>query len=179
MGGVRAKASLNYDGEIRWYRQNFIEVAENIFVTSAEENFSFEEGDVRFEAAGTCADLKVMLDEAYYAMPVDAEENKNGGYLAHDQRHESRVELDDPDAPLYRVVFSQRVLDALDERGCIGAYWLDCREDGAPLMMYTAKSGSYSVYQVCERGKDSTDYQEINPDYLYYFGTNQRIEYGG
>lgn len=178
---VTAKAYLNYDGNVSWYRQNFVEIAENIFVTSSEDDFSFEEGDVRFEIAGTCADLQAMLDEAYYAMPVDAEENKNGGYMVHDQRHETRVELDDPEAPLYRVVFSQRVLDALDEHDRIGAYWLDCREDGAPLMMYygqDSNTGSYSVYRVCERGADRTEFHELSSDFYYYFGTHQRIKYG-
>ena len=176
---VTASAELRFGDEIRWYRKIYVEAFENVYVASVKANFDLEERDVVFEQAGTCADLQAMIDEGYYAMPVDAEENKNGGYMVHDQRHESHVVLDDPDAPLYRAKLSQRVLDALDSRDCLGLYVLDCREDGLPLMMYyTGSSSTYSVYRVSEPGADSAVYCELNPQYYYYFGTHVSYKYG-
>ena len=81
--------------------------------------------------------------------------------------------LDDPDAPLYQAKLSQRVLDALDSRGCLSLYVLDSREDGLPLMMYyTGSSNPYSVFQVSKPGKDTAVFCELNPQYYYYFGTH-------
>ena len=69
-------------------------------------------------------------------MPVDAEENKNGGYTVHDQRHESHVVLDDPEAPLYRAKLSQRVLDELGfEEISVGDYVVTGGE--LPALMLT------------------------------------------
>ena len=112
-------------------------------------------------------------------MPVDAEENKNGGYTVHDQRHEFHVVLDDPNAPLYRAKLSQRVLDELDSRNCLSLYVLDNREDGLPLMIYyTGSTSPYSVFRVSEPGGDRAVFCELNPQYYYYFGTHTSYAYG-
>ena len=146
---VLASASLRYDDQIRWYRKLYVEAFADIKIASVKANFDLQEGDVVFEQVGTCADLQKLIDEGYYGMPVDAEENKNGGYSVHDQRHESHVVLDDPDAPLYRAKLSQRVLDELDSRNCLSLYVLDNREDGLPLMIYyTGSTSPYSVFRV-------------------------------
>ena len=176
---IAAKAFLGYEDKIDWYRQVYIEVLDGIYMTSAEADFVLEEGDIRFEVIGTCADLQAMLDEGYYSLPVDAEENKDGGYLVHDQRHEDRVVLDDPSAPLYKIVLSQRVLDLLDSRNCTSVYVYDARKSGAPFMMYYGPAGKYPyhVYQVSEANAERSEYEELNPEYLYYFGTHQRIAY--
>ena len=134
-----------------------------------------------FEEAGTCEELQQMLDAGYEAMPVDAEENKNGGYMVHDQRHEKRIVLDDPSLPYYRLKLSQRVLDELDSQNCISVYFLDLREGGLPLMMYYGpeSNATYSVYCVCRYREGRGEYSSLNPDYLYYFGTHQLEAYEG
>ena len=168
-----------YDDQIRWYRKLYVEAFADIKIASVKANFDLQEGDVVFEQVGTCADLQKLIDEGYYGMPVDAEENKNGGYSVHDQRHESHVVLDDPDAPLYRAKLSQRVLDELDSRNCLSLYVLDNREDGLPLMIYyTGSTSPYSVFRVSEPGGDRAVFCELNPQYYYYFGTHTSYAYG-
>lgn len=170
---VLASAELRYGEKIKWYRKIYFEAFEGVYVASVKANFDLQEGDLVFEQVGTCADLQELLDEGFFSLPVEAEENKNGGYSVHDQVHESHVVLDDPDAPLYQAKLSQRVLDALDSRGCLSLYVLDSREDGLPLMMYyTGSSNPYSVFQVSKPGKDTAVFCELNPQYYYYFGTH-------
>ena len=177
---VTARAYLDFNENISWYRQAYIEIYDGIYVTSTKRDFTFEEGDILLEKAGTCADLQQMLDDSYYAMPVDAEENKKGGYMTKDQRHEERVVLDDPEAPLFRLKMSQRVLDALDSRNCIGAYFMDYRENGLPLVKYYGKDSTAAIsvfYVLKDPTGDIAEFDELNPDYLYYFGTYQRQPY--
>lgn len=178
---LNVTAEAKYDDEygLRWYRQAYIEVYEGIYVTSRKSNFVFNEGDVLFEEAGTCAGLQQMLDDGYHAMPVDAEENKKGGYMVHDQRHEKRVILDDPDLPYFSLKLSQRVLDALDSRNEISVYFLDLREGGQNLMKYYGlnSNASYSVYPVCRDREGKGEYDNLNPDYFYYFGTHHYEAY--
>lgn len=178
---VTAAASHYFGEAIRWYRQEYIEVYKGLYVTSHKMDFVFEEGDVIFEEAGTCAELQQMLDDGYYSMPVDAEENKSGGYHVHDQRHESRVVLDDTTLPYYRLKLSQRVLDALDERREISVYFLDLREDDKPLMMYYGSESRYpfSVYPITRDRSGAGEYGTLNPDCIYYFGTHQLEAYEG
>ena len=157
-----ASASLRYDDQIRWYRKIYVEAFADIKIASFKANFDLQEGDVVFEQVGTCADLQKLIDEGYYGMPVDAEENKNGGYSVHDQRHESHV-----------------VLDELDSRNCLSLYVLDNREDGLPLMIYyTGSTSPYSVFRVSEPGGDRAVFCELNPQYYYYFGTHTSYAYG-
>ena len=70
---------MDLSNKISWYRQAYIEVYEGVFVTSCKYDFTFKDGDVLFEEAGSSAELQQMLDDGYYALPVNAEENKNGG----------------------------------------------------------------------------------------------------
>ena len=176
---VTARARLDYEGQISWYRQAYIEIFEGICVTSAEQDLVFEDGDIVFEEAGTCAQLQQMLDGGYEALPVDAEENRSGGYNVKDRRHEKRVVLDDPEAPCYRLRMSQRVLDALDDRGCISVFFIDRRDGGMPLMMYCGRDSSapYNVFSV-RFSEGRGEYAELSPEYLYYFGTHRLLGYG-
>ncbi|MBR4162107.1 MAG: hypothetical protein IKR11_01210 [Solobacterium sp.] len=176
---VIAKAYLDYENKIKWYRQSYIEIFDGIFMTSIKKDFVLQEGDITLVERGTCADLQKMLDDSYYGMPVDAEENKKGGYMKKDQRHESRIVIDDPGLPLYQIQMTQRVLDELDERGCLDIFILDQREEGLPLMMYygTSSTASIYVYTVCKRNEEEASYTSISPEYYYYFGTHQSYPY--
>ncbi len=175
---VTATARCVFKEGIHWYRQAYVEVYEDVYVTSTEWDFALEEGDIVFEEVGTCAELQKMLDDGYYSLPVDAEENKNGGYMVHDQRHERRVLLDDRKLPYFRAKMSPRVMDALDDTGCISVYVLDLREDGPPLMVYYGRESNspYSVYTVCPNRAGRGEYEKINPAYYYYFGTSHYEE---
>ena len=173
---VVSTATLDFEDGIRWYRNVYIEVMPGVFMTSDIADFVLEEGDITFKQIGTCADLQKRLDEAYYALPVDAEENKNGGYTVHDQRHEKRVVLDDPASPLYEIQMSERVLERLDSYGKMAVYVRMERDDGLPLMTALAPDdNSYSVYYVLTGPEDGPRYESISPGALFYFGTHHMV----
>ena len=173
---VTAKAYLDFDEGIQWYRQAYIEIYDGIFVSSKKLDFVFEDGDVWLEEAGTCVQIQEEMDRQYFSLPVDAAENKDGAYLREDQRHESRYVLDDPDAPCYRLRLSQRVLDVLDKQNGIAVYFLDRRSDGAPLLV---NRGNRTVYPILSDGTEQVSYASLGPDYLYCFGTYHTVPYGG
>lgn len=176
---VTAHANLDFEKSISWYRQNYIEILDGVFVTSAKKDFSFEEGDIVLEQMGTCADVQALIDDGYYAMPVDAPENKNGGYMVHDRRHEKHVVIDDQEAPAYRIVLSDRVRNALDANDQISVYFAQRTDTDSPFMVYYGKkrNASYSVYKVCDNNADSGEYDTISPDNLYYFGTHTSYDF--
>ncbi|MCR4949989.1 MAG: hypothetical protein K6A40_01560 [Solobacterium sp.] len=176
---VTARADLRFEETLRWYRQKYIEVFDGIYMTSRKTDFVLEDGDLRFEQAGTCADLQKMLDDSYYAMPVDAEENKKGGYLVKDQRHENRVVLDDPSAPLYRLSMSERVRNELDSRNSLSVMIMDTRTEGEPLMIYygTKSTASFDVYRVIRAPGTRGKGESVSPDQYFYFGTHQSMPF--
>ena len=176
---VTARADLRFEETLRWYRQKYIEVFDGIYMTSRKTDFVLEDGDLRFEQAGTCADLQKMLDDSYYAMPVDAEENKKGGYLVKDQRHENRVILDDPSAPLYRLSMSERVRNELDSRNSLSVMIMDTRTEGEPLMIYygTKSTASFDVYRVIRAPGTRGKGESVSPDQYFYFGTHQSMPF--
>ena len=165
-------------GKMQWYRQKYIEVTDGIYMTSAERDLVLEDGDIVLVQEGTCADIQAILDEKYYAMPVDAPENKKGGYTVHDQRHEKRAVLDDPEAPCYKPVFSEKITAYLQEHDDITLYVRSERTDDKPLMKcYGSGSYTWNVYRVCENGSPEASYETMKEGYLYYFGTQHYEAY--
>ena len=112
-------------------------------------------------------------------MPVDAEENKKGGYLVKDQRHENRVILDDPSAPLYRLSMSERVRNELDSRNSLSVMIMDTRTEGEPLMIYygTKSTASFDVYRVIRAPGTRGKGESVSPDQYFYFGTHQSMPF--
>ena len=174
--GVTVIAQLYFGDKISWYRQKYIEVFDGVYVCSNRPNFDLEEGDIVFEEAGKASELQKLLDEAYEAMPVDAKENEKGGYQVHDQRHEYRTIIDEPDLPYYRLKISDRVLEEIGE-GRLDVYMKIMDGKGSKLFANYAYSNSrYSLYKVCEDG-GSLAYEQIDPGNLYYFGSYHSEEY--
>ena len=177
---LTAAASVNFDEGIRWYRKIYQEVTEGIYFSSAAADFDLEEGDLVFEKAGTCRDLQKMIDDAYHALPVEAEENANGGYTVKDQVHERHLVLDDPEAPLYRIKMSDRVRAELDSRNCFRATIMNLNKSGEPLMIYYGEESSspYYVYTAAEMSSDRCSYEEFSEDCLFFFGSYVSYAYG-
>ncbi len=172
--GIIATASLYFDDQICWRRQVYIEILDGVFITSSEANFDFEEGDVRLVEAGSAQEFQQILDHSYYSLPVDAEENKKGGYLVHDQRHEERYVLDDPDAPYYRLELSERVRQALkDDRFSVYAYMDEGKETPLYVRYGYSPSSAWKLFTFCENDK-AVKYDTLHPDNLYYFGKFHR-----
>ena len=173
---VDATADLDFDSEITWSRNIFVEVFDGLFVSFQKEDFVLEEGDLVLEEVGTCAELQQLLDEAYFALPVDAEGSQNNAHKNEDQRHQSRYILDDPDAPCYRVRLSQRLRDLLDGDNGITVYILDQRDGGAPLLQYV---GNWRVFPAWMDQPDLYGIADFDEDYYYCFGTYHTVPYGG
>ena len=174
---ILSYASVSFSDQISWYRKVYIEILDGIYVCSDVADFVLEEGDVLLQEAGKAIELQQILDESYEAMPVDAQENQKGGYMVHDQRHESRYVLNDTDAPYYRLTLSDRVLSALDSDSHLAVYIRNDREDGIGFYVHYGygTSGSWCLYRVAESGEVNFEY--LHPDNLYYFGSYETVKY--
>ena len=163
-------ADLYFSRGIRWFRQVYIQIAEGVYVCS-------DKGDFVLEEAGKAIELQQILDEAYYAMPVDAEENAKGGYMVHDQRHEKRVVLNDTDIPYYRLKLSERVIDALDSDQRLSVYFRNDREGNEGFYVHYGygTTGHYELFSVAKPGE--TEHDTLHPDNLYYFGSYEAEAY--
>ena len=169
---LSAIAEIAFDKGVEWFRQVFVEVLPGVYMTSGEANIVLKEGDITFKEIGTCRDLQKILDEAYYALPVDAEENEGGVYAVHDQRHEERVVFDEPDAPVYEIVMSEKIMRALDSYGRFDVFVTMDRESDEPLKTALSREDkSYSVYTICQNREDEAKYQSLGPGYLCFFGS--------
>ncbi len=175
---VTADARMDFGKKISWYRQKYIEVTDGVYAASFKRDFTLEEGDIRFEQAGTCADLQKMLDESYEAMPVDAEENAKGGYLVKDRRHENRIVLDDISQPLYRAVFSDRVKKELDSRQTISVSFMDTKGN-RPLMVYYGpeRKASIYVFSIFRDDRNRGSSHSLSESQYFYFGTHHSVPY--
>ncbi|MBQ3392762.1 MAG: hypothetical protein IJG52_05035 [Lachnospiraceae bacterium] len=180
---VRAIAQFDLEKGLRWFESIYIEAAPGIEVCSDVSNFVLEPGDIRVEEWGRAKDLQAILDAGYEALPVDAEENKNGGYLKHDRRHEERMVLADPEAAVYRAVFSQRVREQIDEYGKVGFYILMNIPDlpeGVRLWEYDAKKSGdpdYRMWIAAENRAEKAQYHGVKEDGLFYVGEVSWEEY--
>ncbi len=174
--GTLARADMRFgEGKIRWYRQIWSDAGMGVIITGNEPDLVLEEGDLVLEEAGTLADVQQILDEAYNAMPVDAPENKKGGYMVHDRRHETRVVFDDLNGPYYRLRFSDKVRKAAGEDGKVSVYMKTVRDEEGPLYMYPGKG--WSVYRVCLPNEENGSYESVSDGQIFFYGSFQREEY--
>ena len=135
-------------------------------------DFVLEPGDVVLEEAGTGQDLQQKLDEAYYSLPVEAEENKKGGYTARDQAHESRAMLGDLESPIYQIRFSERVQEKRDSNGKVTLYIMTDLPQEGYLWYYTnTERYAYTLFRLAEPGKERGDSAYLAGVELVYAGT--------
>lgn len=175
---VRACAIVSFERGISWYENVYVEVMPGVRVSSGAENLVLEPGDVTFVEAGTGADLQKLLDEGYYSLPVEAEENKSGGYMARDQKHESRVVLQDPEAPVYRLQFSQKVREREESNGKITLYFMMDRSDIPRLWYYTNNDTyKFTVFSLVESGRERGTSAYLSGGELIYPGPVKMVKY--
>jgi hypothetical protein len=132
-------------------------------------NFVLEEGDILLEEAGKAEELQAILDADYYALPVDAEENKNA-YLVPDQRHANRYVLDNPELPYYRLLIKQRVIDAMDDFGLNVFVKMKRESEDSLYARYSDSNVQYELVKCGENGRKIT-FATVSQDSLYYIGT--------
>ena len=114
---VRGVGRLDFDDAVHWIENIYIETMPGVWITSNEEDFVLQPGDLVLEQVGTGADLQKILDERYEALPTVAEKNKDGIYRVPDKQHCSKTVVKDLEAPVYRIVWSDRARAAQDEYG--------------------------------------------------------------
>ena len=166
---VVAIANPFFSRGVDWYRNVFIEVLKGVYVMSYVPNFVLEEGDILLEEAGKAEELQTILDADYYALPVDAEENKNA-YLVPDQRHANRYVLDNPELPYYRLLIKQRVIDAMDDFGLNVFVKMKREGEDSLYARYSDSNVPYELVKCGENGRKIT-FATVSQDSLYYIGT--------
>ena len=117
--------------------------------------------------------VQKMLDEAYYAMPVDAKENEKGGYSVRDQRHESRAVLTDPEAVIWRVQFSERLRDEIEKGDFRNSFYvLTDDPENTQLWSYLVKDDRYRfcVWKVTDDSVLRGAYKSFSEGDLFYPG---------
>lgn len=172
---ARAVGTVRFGEKISWIENVYVEVIPGVSVSSDISDLVLEPGDVTFAEAGTAQDLQKMLDDGYYSLPVEAEENKKGGYSVHDQAHERRTVLANKDAVIYQLQFSDRVRERLDSNGKASLYFMIDSSQEYPLWYYPNDPRfNYSVYQVAAPGKSRGEYEYIEEGVRLYFGELER-----
>ena len=167
-----AYGMVNFGEGVRWIENVFVEAAPGVVVSSGMYDFVLEPGDVVLEEAGTGQDLQQKLDEAYYSLPVEAEENKKGGYTARDQAHESRAMLGDLESPIYQIRFSERVQEKRDSNGKVTLYIMTDLPQEGYLWYYTnTERYAYTLFRLAEPGKERGDSAYLAGVELVYAGT--------
>lgn len=114
---VRGIGRLDFDDAVHWTENIYIETIPGVWMTSSEEDFVLQSGDLVPEQIGTGADLQKILDERFEALPMEAEENKDGIYRAPDKQNCSKESVKDLASPVYRLIWSDRAKAAQDEYG--------------------------------------------------------------
>ena len=170
---VRAIAYLDFDDGLSWLEHIYVEVLPGVKMMSTLRDFEMEPGDITFTEAGTAEDLQKMLDEAYYAMPLDAEENKNGGYSVRDQRHESRTVLTDPGAVILCVQFSDRLREEIAKGSYRNSFYV-LTDDPENTQLWCYYSGDdryrFRIWKMTDDNLLRGAYKSFSEGDLFYMG---------
>lgn len=173
---VRGVGRIDFDDTVHWIENIYIETMPGVWMTSNEEDFVLLLGDLVLEQVGTGADLQKILDARYEALPIVAEKNKDGIYRVPDKQHCSKTVVKDLDAPVYRILWSDRARAAQDEYGrldvCI--YLEPEMAEAADRLWYFPESDEdeFEMYPVMtETARPDTGvYGDLTEGALYCFG---------
>ena len=169
-----AQASIYFNDRMYWHEPHYVEAMEGVMISSDMADFILEEGDIRLEEVKDGQSFQEILDASYYAMPVDAKENKDGSYTVRDQRHEERIVLDE-ELPYYHLVLSDRVKEKMKDE-LFPVYIKVSETWKTPLYYRYGRNRGYALYKAADPdGK--AEFTTLHKDNLYYFGTFQRIKY--
>ena len=131
---------------------------------STIRDFEMEPGDITFMEAGTAEDLQKMLDEAYYALPFEAEENKKGGYSVRDQMHE---------AVIWRVQFSDRLREEIAKGSYRNSFYV-LTDDPENTQLWCYYSGDdryrFRIWKMTDDSLLRGAYKSFSEGDLFYMG---------
>ena len=179
---VRGIGRLDFDDAVHWTENIYIETIPGVWMTSSEEDFVLQPGDLVPEQIGTGADLQKILDARYEALPMEAERNKDGGCHVPDKQHCSKEVVKDLADPLYRLIWSDRARAAQDEYGrmdvCV--YFEPKIAKTANQLWYFPESDkdAFEMYPVmADAAEPSTGvYGSLTDGALYCFGKDRLPE---
>ena len=179
---VRGIGRLDFDGAVHWTENSYIETIPGVWITSSAEDFVLHPGDLVPVQIGTGADLQKTLDARYEALPMEAEENKDGGYHVPDKQHCSKEVVEDLAGPVYRLIWSDRARAAQDEYGrmdvCV--YFEPKIAKTANQLWYFPESDkdAFEMYPVmADAAEPSTGvYGSLTDGALYCFGKDRLPE---
>lgn len=170
---VRAIAYLDFEDGLSWLEHIYVEVLPGVKMMSTLRDFEMEPGDITFIEAGTAEDLQKMLDEAYYALPFEAEENKKGGYSVRDRMHESRAILTDPGAVIWRVQFSDRLREEIAKGSYRNSFYVltDDPENTQLWCYYTGDDRyRFCIWKMTDDSLLRGTYKSFSEGDLFYMG---------
>ena len=170
-----AQASLYFNDRMYWHEPHYIQAMEGVLISSDMADFVLQEGDIVLEEVKDSPSLQEILDEAYYALPVEAKENKGSSYTVRDQKHEEHIVLDDQDLPYYRMVFSDRVKEKI-EKEMFPVYFKVDSSMMSPMYYRYGGGKKYQLHLAAENN-GKADFMTLHKDDLFYFGTFQKVEY--
>ncbi len=179
---VRGIGRLDFDGAVHWTENIYIETIPGVWMTSSEEDFVLQPGDLVPEQIGTGADLQKILDARYKALPMEAEENKEGGYHAPDKQHCSKEVVEDLAGPVYRLIWSDRARAAQDEYGRLDVcvYFEPDIAKNANQLWYFPESDedAFGLHPVMASAAEPNTgvFGNLTDGALYCFGNDRRPE---
>lgn len=156
------------------YIQNYIKIADGLYVTCSEKNFIFEDGDVVATEAISEADLNAVIFGRYDKLPAVAEENADGSYRVHDKTKET-YSVATAVTPVYQLAFSERVKAAFPD-GEINAYMMLVPDetgasDSDQLLRYTNKENSYWCSAIVAANDGDAGWVSISENDYYFVGS--------
>ena len=180
---VRGIGRLDFGSSVHWIENVYIEAMPGVWVTSSEEDFVLQTGDIVMEQAGTGADLQEMLDARYEALPMEAEENKDSIYRFPDKKHCSKTVVSNKETPVYRIRWSDRARAAQGPYGIMDVciYMDPETEEAGETLWYFPESeeSAFEMYPVATGAisPDIGEYCQLINGALYYFGEVDREDY--
>ena len=155
------------------YIQRYIKIADGIYVTCAEKNFVFEEGDVIAVEALTEGELNAKIFARWDKLPAVSPENEGISYMTPDKAHET-YSVVKAASPIYQLVFSERVKKAFPN-GEITSYLLlvsqeaGCEAD-VRLLQYQDKDNSYRCSVISPVNGGDAGWNDLNENDYYFIG---------
>ena len=179
---VRGIGRLDFDGSVHWTENIYIETIPGVWITSSEEDFVLQPGDLAPEQIGSGADLQKILDARYEALPIEAEKNKDGGYHVPDKQHCSKEVVEDPAGPVYRLIWSDRAKAAQDEYGRVKVcvyFEPDIAKNANQLWYFPERDkDEFEMYPVMAGAAEPNTgvFGHLTDGALYCFGKDRRPE---
>lgn len=157
------------------YIQNYIKVADGIYVTCCEANFAFEAGDVTAVSSISEDELNAKIYARYDQLPDVAEENAGGSYVVHDKTRET-YSVATATSPIYQLQFSERVKESFPD-GEVTVYLLFVAEEvgaaeGEKVLRYADVEKSYRCGAFVQANGGEAGWGTINENDYYFIGAS-------